>query len=89
MFVRDDATTRETQRAFSIPLPTSSCNSEPSLSQGQQDMVLFFSIQSGMKPQWFQKCLQDNKWKYTRAAQVFTMLKMKGMISEEAFKQIS
>ncbi|KAM7045543.1 nuclear RNA export factor 2-like [Molossus nigricans] len=79
LFVRD-ATPSEIQKSFSIPVPT--------LSQEQQEMVQVFSTQSGMKPQWSQKCLQDNEWNYTRAAQVFTMLKIEGKIPEEAFKQI-
>ncbi|XP_016051223.1 PREDICTED: nuclear RNA export factor 2-like [Miniopterus natalensis] len=87
LFVRD-ATSSETQKAFSAPVPSPSCNIGPIFSQEQQEMVQVFSIQSGMKPQWSQKCLQDNEWNYTRAAQVFTTLKAEGKIPEEAFKQI-
>nr|CCQ42949.1 alternative protein NXF5 [Homo sapiens] len=51
-------------------------------------MVQAFSAQSGMKLEWSQKCLQDNKWNYIRAGQVFTMLQTEGKIPVEAFKQI-
>ncbi|XP_054417850.1 nuclear RNA export factor 2-like [Pteronotus mesoamericanus] len=79
---------KETQSEFSIPVPTPTFSSLPTLSAEQQEMVQVFSTQSGTSLQWSQKCLQDNEWNYTRAAQVFTMLKMKGTIPEEAFKQI-
>ncbi|XP_015418631.1 PREDICTED: nuclear RNA export factor 2 [Myotis davidii] len=88
LFVRD-ATLGDTQRAISIPVPTPSCSTGPTLSQEQQEMVQIFSIQSGMKPQWSQMCLQDNEWNYIKAAQVFTTLKAQGKIPEEAFKQTS
>ncbi|XP_039080193.1 nuclear RNA export factor 2-like isoform X1 [Hyaena hyaena] len=87
LFVRD-ATPSETQNAFSIQVPTPISSSMSILSQEQQEMVQSFSTQSGMKLEWSQKCLQDNEWNYTRAGQVFTMLKNEGKIPEEAFKQI-
>ncbi|XP_032737709.1 nuclear RNA export factor 2-like [Lontra canadensis] len=86
LFVRD-ATPSETQNAFSNQEPTLTTSSMPTLSQEQQEMVYAFSTQSGMKLEWSQKCLQDNEWNYTRAGQVFTMLKNEGKIPEEAFKQ--
>ncbi|XP_032255389.1 nuclear RNA export factor 2-like [Phoca vitulina] len=88
LFVRD-ATPTETQSAFSNQEPTLTSSSMPTLSQEQQEMVHAFSTQSGMKLEWSQKCLQDNEWNYTRAGQVFTMLKNEGKIPEEAFKQIT
>ncbi|XP_036160033.1 nuclear RNA export factor 2-like [Myotis myotis] len=88
LFVRD-ATLDDTQRAISIPVPTPSCSTGPTLSQEQQEMVQIFSIQSGMKPQWSQKCLEDNEWNYIKAAQVFATFKAQGKIPEEAFKQTS
>ncbi|XP_058569597.1 nuclear RNA export factor 2-like isoform X2 [Neofelis nebulosa] len=88
LFVRE-ATPSETQSAFSIRVPTPTSSSMPTLSQEQQEMVQAFSTQSGMKLEWSQKCLQDNEWNYTRAGQVFTMLKNEGKIPEEAFKQIT
>ncbi|XP_045042528.2 nuclear RNA export factor 2 isoform X3 [Desmodus rotundus] len=80
--------TKETQSEFSVPVPTPTFSSLPILSAEQQEMVQVFSTQSGISLQWSQKCLQENEWNYTRAAQVFTMLKIKGEIPEEAFKQI-
>ncbi|EPQ19357.1 Nuclear RNA export factor 2 [Myotis brandtii] len=88
LFVRE-ATLNETQRAISIPVPTPSCSTGSTLSQEQQEMVQIFSIQSGMKPQWSQKCLEDNEWDYIKAAQVFATFKAESKIPEEAFKQIS
>ncbi|XP_037678685.1 nuclear RNA export factor 2-like [Choloepus didactylus] len=86
LFVRD-ASPKETQGAFSIPIPTPSSRYMLTLSQEQQEMVQAFSIQSGMKLEWSLKCLQDNEWNYTTAGQVFTMLKAEGKIPEEAFTQ--
>ncbi|XP_012377040.1 nuclear RNA export factor 2 [Dasypus novemcinctus] len=86
LFVRD-ASPKETQRAFSIPVPTPSSSCVPSFSQKQQEMVQAFSIQSGMKLEWSLKCLQDNEWNYTTAGQVFIMLKAEGKIPEEAFNR--
>ncbi|XP_057573594.1 nuclear RNA export factor 2-like [Hippopotamus amphibius kiboko] len=87
LFVRD-ASPSETQRMSSIPMPTSTSSSTQALSQEQQEMVQAFSTLSGMKLEWSQKCLQDNEWNYTRAGQVFNMLKTEGKIPEEAFKEI-
>uniref|UniRef100_A0ABI7YKE5 TAP-C domain-containing protein n=1 Tax=Felis catus TaxID=9685 RepID=A0ABI7YKE5_FELCA len=86
LFVRD-ASPNETQSMSSIPVSSSTSSSVFILSKEQQEMVQAFSTQSGMKPEWSQKCLQDNEWNYTRAGQVFTMLK--GKIPEDAFKQIA
>ncbi|XP_077001923.1 nuclear RNA export factor 2-like isoform X2 [Tamandua tetradactyla] len=86
LFVRD-ASPKETQNAFSTPMPTLSFSCMPTLSQEQQEMVQAFSIQSGMKLEWSLKCLQDNEWNYTAAGQVFTMFKAEGKIPEEAFTQ--
>ncbi|XP_057351354.1 nuclear RNA export factor 2 [Manis pentadactyla] len=81
-----EATPKETQSTFSTPVPIPSCTSMPILSQQQHEMVMTFSIQSGMNPKWSQKCLQENEWNYARAGQVFTTLKAEGKIPEEAFE---
>ncbi|KAJ1058054.1 hypothetical protein K5549_015279 [Capra hircus] len=83
-----EASPKNTQSAFSIPVPTPSTSSVATLSEEQQQMVQAFSTQSGMNCQWSQKCLQDNEWNYTRAGQVFCMFKTEGKIPEEAFKEI-
>ncbi|KAI4544852.1 hypothetical protein MG293_005118 [Ovis ammon polii] len=70
-----EASPKNTQSAFSIPVPTPSTSSVATLSEEQQQMVQAFSTQSGMNCQWSQKCLQDNEWNYTRAGQVFCMFK--------------
>ncbi|XP_075855480.1 nuclear RNA export factor 2-like [Microcebus murinus] len=88
LFVRDTSS-KETQSTLSIPLSTPCSLPVPALSQEQQEMVLAFSTQSGMKLEWSQKCLQDNEWNYTRAGQIFTLLQAAGKIPEEAFQQIS
>ncbi|ELV10140.1 Nuclear RNA export factor 2 [Tupaia chinensis] len=76
LFVRN-ASSKETQSAFSIQVPTPCSSSVPSLSQEQQEMVQAFSTQSGMNLEWSQKCLQDNEWDYPRAGQVFIMLQVR------------
>ncbi|XP_029329340.1 nuclear RNA export factor 2-like isoform X2 [Mus caroli] len=86
LFVRNPSS-EEIHSAFVIPSPTSYSNFKLVLSQEQQRMVQAFSTQSGMKLEWSQKCLEDNKWDYTRAAEVFTMLQTKCKIPKEFFKQ--
>ncbi|XP_035581261.1 nuclear RNA export factor 3 isoform X1 [Zalophus californianus] len=54
LFVKD-ANPKETQSTFSIPVPTPSCSSWPTLCQKQQEMGQTFSTQSGMNFQWSQK----------------------------------
>ncbi|XP_030161491.1 nuclear RNA export factor 2-like isoform X1 [Lynx canadensis] len=88
LFVRD-VSPNETQSMSSIPVSSSTSSSVFILSKEQQEMVQAFSTQSGMKLEWSQKCLQDNEWNYTRAGQVFTMLKNEGKIPEDSFKQIA
>nr|XP_058906153.1 nuclear RNA export factor 2-like [Kogia breviceps] len=83
-----DVSPKKTQSTFCIPVPTPSTSSMPSFYWEQQQMVQAFSTQSGMNLQWSQKCLQDNEWNYTRAGQIFSMLKTEGKIPEEAFKEI-
>ncbi|XP_070320766.1 nuclear RNA export factor 2 isoform X2 [Odocoileus virginianus] len=83
-----EASPKNTQSAFSIPVPIPPTSSVATFSKEQQQMVQAFSTQSGMNCQWSQKCLQDNEWNYTRAGQVFCMLKTEGKIPEEAFKEI-
>uniref|UniRef100_A0A4X1W4S0 Nuclear RNA export factor 2 n=1 Tax=Sus scrofa TaxID=9823 RepID=A0A4X1W4S0_PIG len=87
LFVRE-ASPKKTQSTFSISVPTPSTSSMPTLSEEQQQIVKAFSSQSGMNLQWSEKCLQDNEWNYTRAGQVFSILKTEGKIPEEAFKVI-
>ncbi|CAD7682464.1 unnamed protein product [Nyctereutes procyonoides] len=53
LFVRD-ASPKETQSTFSIPVPARSCSSWPTLCQKQQEVVQTFSTQSGMNLQWLQ-----------------------------------
>nr|XP_008271331.2 nuclear RNA export factor 2 isoform X1 [Oryctolagus cuniculus] len=83
-----NASPKETQSAFSTPLPSCFSSSVPTLSQEKMEMVKAFSTQSGMNLEWSQKCLEDNEWNYATAAQIFTMLQRQGRIPEEAFKQI-
>uniref|UniRef100_H0X982 NTF2 domain-containing protein n=2 Tax=Otolemur garnettii TaxID=30611 RepID=H0X982_OTOGA len=54
LFVRD-ASSQETQSAFSNPVTTLCSSPMAILSQEQQEMVQAFSTQSGMKPNWSQK----------------------------------
>ncbi|XP_052026713.1 nuclear RNA export factor 2-like [Apodemus sylvaticus] len=75
--------------AFAIPSPTSCSSFKLVLSQEQQRMVQAFSTQSGMKLEWSQKCLEDNKWDYSKAAEVFTMLQTKNKIPKEFFQQMT
>ncbi|XP_063102274.1 nuclear RNA export factor 2-like isoform X2 [Cavia porcellus] len=85
LFVRD-ARPDEIQSAFSIPVATPCSSSTSTLSQEHQRMAHAFSIQSGMKLQWAQKCLEDNEWNYSKAGQIFTVLQTQGKIPAEAFK---
>ncbi|KAJ8396430.1 hypothetical protein AAFF_G00017360 [Aldrovandia affinis] len=86
MFVRN-ATTEEIRRAFVAPAPTPSSSPVPTLTAPQQEMLSAFSLESGMNLEWSQKCLQENKWDFNTAAQIFKELKAKGMIPEDAFKK--
>ncbi|XP_045850606.1 nuclear RNA export factor 3 [Meles meles] len=54
LFVRD-ASPKETQSISSVPVPTPSCSSWPTLCQKQQEMGQTFSTQPGMNLQWSQK----------------------------------
>ncbi|XP_003803823.2 nuclear RNA export factor 2-like, partial [Otolemur garnettii] len=86
LFVRD-ASSQETQSAFSNPVTTLCSSPMAILSQEQQEMVQAFSTQSGMKPNWSQKCLEDNEWNYSKAGEIFTALQSQGKIPEEAFQR--
>ncbi|KAB0372410.1 hypothetical protein FD755_016202, partial [Muntiacus reevesi] len=58
-----EASPKNTQSAFSIPVPTPSTSSVTTFSKEQQQMVQAFSTQSGMNCQWSQKkdkCLEQN-----------------------------
>ncbi|XP_036031363.1 nuclear RNA export factor 2-like [Onychomys torridus] len=79
----------EIQDSFAIPSSTSGSSFKFILSQEQQRMVQAFSTQSGMKLEWSQKCLEDNKWDYARAAEVFTMLQTESKIPREFFRQMT
>ncbi|XP_021008412.1 nuclear RNA export factor 2-like [Mus caroli] len=80
-----NASPKEIQKAFtSLPVPDTSF--KPLLSEEQQEMVKSFSVQSGMKLDWSQKCLQDNEWDYTKAGEAFTALQNEGKIPKEFFK---
>ncbi|XP_066570665.1 nuclear RNA export factor 1-like [Amia ocellicauda] len=85
LFVRD-ATTEEIRRAFATSAPMPSSSAVPTLTATQQEMLSVFSVQSGMKLDWSQKCLQDNEWDFDRAARIFTQLKAQGTIPDVAFK---
>uniref|UniRef100_A0A8C9ZF78 Nuclear RNA export factor 1 n=1 Tax=Sander lucioperca TaxID=283035 RepID=A0A8C9ZF78_SANLU len=84
LFIRM-ATTEEIRRAFVAPAPTPSSSPVPTLTAPQQEMLTAFSQKSGMNLEWSQKCLQDNEWDFTRAAQIFTQLKTDGKIPDVAF----
>ncbi|XP_036596266.1 nuclear RNA export factor 1-like [Trichosurus vulpecula] len=85
LFVRN-ANSEDIRRAFATPAPpTPSSSSSTTASQEQQDMIQSFSIQSGMNPEWSQKCLEDNNWDFVQAAQIFTYLKGEGKIPAVAF----
>ncbi|XP_021044049.1 nuclear RNA export factor 1-like isoform X2 [Mus pahari] len=80
-----NASANEIQKAFtSLPAPDTSF--KPLLSEEQQEMVKSFSVQSGMKLDWSQKCLEDNEWNYTKAGEAFTALQNEGKIPKEFFK---
>ncbi|XP_066570667.1 nuclear RNA export factor 1-like [Amia ocellicauda] len=85
LFVRD-ATTEEIRRAFATSAPMPSSSAVPTLTATQQEMLSVFSVQSGMKLDWSQKCLQNNEWDFNRAAQIFTQLKAQGTIPDVTFK---
>uniref|UniRef100_A0A3P9B8V3 Nuclear RNA export factor 1 n=1 Tax=Maylandia zebra TaxID=106582 RepID=A0A3P9B8V3_9CICH len=84
LFIRM-ATTEEIRRAFVAPAPTPSSSPVPTLTAQQQEMLTAFSQKSGMNLEWSQKCLQDNEWDFSRAAQIFTQLKAEGKIPDVAF----
>ncbi|XP_050997801.1 nuclear RNA export factor 2-like [Acomys russatus] len=80
-----NATPSEIKKAFNSQSTPNSSVQTP-LSEEQQEMVKSFSVQSGMKLEWSQKCLDDNEWNYTKAGEVFTILKNEGKIPKEFFK---
>ncbi|XP_069320336.1 nuclear RNA export factor 2-like [Eulemur rufifrons] len=82
-----NASPKEIQTALFISVPIPRSSSLLALSQEKKKMVQVFSMHSGMKLEWSQKCLQDNEWNYTRAGQIFTLLQANGKIPEEAFQQ--
>ncbi|XP_072293759.1 nuclear RNA export factor 1 [Eucyclogobius newberryi] len=84
LFVRM-ATTEEIRKAFVAPAPTPSSSPVPTLTAPQQEMLTAFSQKSGMNLEWSQKCLQDNEWDFSRAAQIYTQLRSEGKIPDVAF----
>ncbi|KAK0410784.1 hypothetical protein QR680_005320 [Steinernema hermaphroditum] len=50
----------------------------------RKQMVDQFCIQSGMKPEWATKCLEDQNWNYEAAGKVF--MDLKDQIPREAFQ---
>lgn len=80
-----NASPKEIQNAF-ISLPTASTSSKSPLSEEQQEMVKSFSMQSKMKLNWSQKCLEDNSWDYNKAAEIFTILQNEGKIPKDFFE---
>ncbi|XP_023559242.1 nuclear RNA export factor 2-like [Octodon degus] len=63
-------------RALSLTMAMPCCSSMSTLTPDHLAMVQAFSMQSRMKLEWSQKCLEDNQWDYSRAAEVFIMLQM-------------
>ncbi|KAG7165454.1 Nuclear RNA export factor 1-like 3 [Homarus americanus] len=53
----------------------------------QQAMVVKFSTESGMLPQFSQLCLEQNGWDFNKAAVMFSQLKMENKIPPEYFAQ--
>ncbi|XP_069895120.1 nuclear RNA export factor 2-like isoform X1 [Dipodomys merriami] len=82
LFVRDTTSEEVSGTIASLVGPSP----RPTLSQVQCEMVQTFSIQSGMKLDWSEKCLMDNAWDYNRAAQIFIKFQNEGKIPQEAFK---
>uniref|UniRef100_A0A8C5LAP5 Nuclear RNA export factor 2 n=1 Tax=Jaculus jaculus TaxID=51337 RepID=A0A8C5LAP5_JACJA len=81
-----DSHSDEVESAFAMTMFMPHMNSNPILSLDQQKMVHTFSTQSGMKLEWSQKCLEDNEWNYTKAAEIFCMLQNIGKIPKEFFR---
>ncbi|XP_008271313.1 nuclear RNA export factor 2 [Oryctolagus cuniculus] len=63
-------------------------NTMADLNQLQQKMVQAFYMQSGMKLEWSQKCLEDNGWNYIRAKNIFITLLTQSKIPQEAFRHM-
>ncbi|KAL3274634.1 hypothetical protein HHI36_016014 [Cryptolaemus montrouzieri] len=71
-------------------ISTESDSSEASSSRDvdnetKNQMVAALSMHSGMNLQWSMKCLQETDWNFDRATMVFTEIRMRGGIPEEAF----
>ncbi|CAJ0568410.1 unnamed protein product, partial [Mesorhabditis spiculigera] len=63
--------------------PTQPAASEEPTAEIKQAMIVEFSRQSGMKPEWSEKCLLDSGWNYEQAGQLF--LENRSKIPSEAF----
>ncbi|XP_066563640.1 nuclear RNA export factor 1-like [Amia ocellicauda] len=79
-------TMEKLRRAFVTARPMPPSSPLPTLTTEQQEMRSIFSLQSGMKLEWSQKCLQDNEWDFNKAAQIFTQFQAQGKIPDVAFK---
>ncbi|CAG0886612.1 unnamed protein product [Darwinula stevensoni] len=64
-----------------LPLPGPSTSS-----LSRESLIDAFSQESGMKPEYAAKCLEDNDWNYAAAAKVFTAMNAQGGIPPDAFK---
>uniref|UniRef100_A0A914XQV5 Nuclear RNA export factor 1 n=1 Tax=Plectus sambesii TaxID=2011161 RepID=A0A914XQV5_9BILA len=51
----------------------------------REQLLAQFSQESGLKPEWAEKCLADHDYNYERAGSVFMELKRMGKIPQEAF----
>ncbi|MBN3299657.1 NXF1 factor, partial [Amia calva] len=69
-------TMEKLRRAFVTARPMPPSSPLPTLTTEQQEMRSIFSLQSGMKLEWSQKCLQDNEWDFNKAAQIFTQFQV-------------
>ncbi|XP_075060446.1 nuclear RNA export factor 1-like isoform X2 [Mixophyes fleayi] len=59
----------------------------PATMTAHDDNVIAFSKYTGMKPSWALKCLEDNNWDVEQAKEIFEILKDRGIIPQEAFKE--
>ncbi|KAG8443838.1 hypothetical protein GDO86_009141 [Hymenochirus boettgeri] len=53
---------------------------------GNMAILRKFTEITGMKTEWALKCLDDNKWNVEQAEGIFTLLKERGAIPDDAFK---
>uniref|UniRef100_A0A803KBJ7 Uncharacterized protein n=1 Tax=Xenopus tropicalis TaxID=8364 RepID=A0A803KBJ7_XENTR len=60
--------------------------SNVALCDGNMAVLRNFSESTGMKVEWALKCLEDNNWNVEQAQDVFSLLKEKGTIPQDAFQ---